>query len=133
MNRWILVALALFVLLGVGVYLMFGVVMPNQVVTHYSYTGKTFMTGEEYETFKAIIARDDVLILELDVYASDNPLVMFGVVVPADVDFPWAEGRVSDRVYPHRPNLEVLAFLFILLGLFCGAFALGKGLGLDEA
>ena len=82
----------------------------------YRYVGKELMSEEEYTKFKEVVARRDVVIVDLSAYSSDSPLVIFNVEVPAGIDFPWGGVHYTWYNHPWR-HFSNVAFILGFLGM----------------
>jgi len=90
----------------------------TKVVDSYTYEGKILMNATEYAEFKKIIARYDIDIVYLEVYSSDNPLVIFEVRTPSEIQSFW--GERTDRGYRYTATKSEQ-------NLYCGWLTCGCG------
>jgi len=84
-------------------------------VTGYTYDGKALLMQTEYEYFKGVVARDDVIISELAAYNSNPVLVIFQISTPDDVPQFWG----NQTVYATYNALQSEQ------NLYCGWFTFG--------
>lgn len=100
------------------------------VESTYVYEGKEIMTEEDYTEFKTVVARKDIDIKTLNTYSSNNPLVIFRVEVPVDLDFKWGEIKFTRYIYPS--DWHILYTFMFWLGGFLGLVLLFTALGWNE-
>lgn len=112
---FIIMALAACVGLGIGIYHVVGDYNRDKdAVSHQIYSGREYLQEREYQEFKKYLADNlDVEIRELEVLASDNPLVTFEVITYGGKEFPW--GEVKTTVYEFSKGS--LAFSLALMGM----------------
>lgn len=96
----------------------------TRVPASYTYEGKVLMDAAEYSEFKYVVARDEVFICKMSVYSSEDPLVIFEVRVPADMEFQWGEASVWEWDYP-VPTARIVATVFgaVIAGMIGLVFA----------
>ena len=73
----------------------------DKEIIHQIYYGREYFKAEEYEEFKMYLAdHPEVEINDLDVLASDYPLITFRMKVPGNKSFPW--GTVEYTYYDDK-------------------------------
>ena len=87
----------------------------KDVVDSQVYSGRAYLTNEEYDEFKIFLAEHpDIYILELDVLASDNPLVTFSITTHNGTAFPW--GELASTHYKADRIGQILMSILVTLG-----------------
>ncbi len=115
---------ALFVILPTIILTIIGLVLPISSSTTYHYEGKVMLFDGDYEVFKQVIARDDVVIHKLESLSSDSHFVQFSLDVPKGIPFPWGKAN-------KEPSRFAATLISGAIGMAIGLLAAGVYL-IDE-
>lgn len=73
---WVLILLGAY---GYGWYWIKGVSTSKATDAYYAYNGKQTLTEEQYSQLKQTLVRDDIIIHDLKVYSSNEPLIIYSI------------------------------------------------------